>query len=163
MFGRLWRRFRVLWRLATTERATPRQVALAVGLGAFVGSTPVIGLHGWIAVGLATALRLNRLYAFLGSRVSSPFVLPFIVIAEIEVAHWVRCHELIALTRADVMQHARGMLLDWCIGTLPIALLVGSLSGIAAYALAVLRDRRKKNRGELEGHRPTNETVSVSR
>jgi uncharacterized protein (DUF2062 family) len=162
MFGRLWRRFRVLWRLATTERATPRQVALATGLGAFIGSTPVIGLHGWIAVGLATVLRLNRLYAFLGSRVSSPFVLPFIV-TEIQIAHRVRCGEFIALTRADVLDHAKGMLLDWCIGTLPIGAIVGVALGVTAYGLAVLRERRKRKIGELEGQRPSNETVSVSR
>lgn len=163
MFGRLWRRLRVLWRLATTERATPRQIALAAFLGAFVGSTPVIGFHGWIAVGLATALRLNRLYAFLGSRVSSPLVLPFIVIAEIQLAHRVRCGEFIALTRADVLEHAKGMLLDWCLGTAPVALIVGTIAGAAAYGLAVLRRRRKKIFGELEGQRPSNETVSVSR
>jgi uncharacterized protein (DUF2062 family) len=163
MFGRLWRRFRVLWRLATTERATPRQVALAVGLGAFIGSTPVVGLHGWIAVGLATVLRLNRLYAFLGSRVSSPFVLPFIVIAEIEIAHRVRSGEFIALTRSNVLEEAKSLLLDWCLGTAPIALVVGTLVGAAGYGLTVLRDRHKRKLRELEGQRPSNENVSVSR
>ena len=148
MFGRLWRRFRVLWRLATTERATPRQVALAAGLGAFIGSTPAIGLHGWIAVGLATALRLNRLYAFLGSRVSSPFVLPFIIIAEIQIAHRIRCGEFIALTRADVMQHAKGMLLDWCIGTVPIGLAVGALCGALGYFLTRMRLRARRSISE---------------
>ena len=148
MFGRLWRRFRILWRLATTERATPRQVALAVGLGAFIGSTPVIGLHGWIAVGLATALRLNRLYAFLGSRVSSPFVLPFIVIAEIEIAHRVRCGEFIALTRSDVLEHAKGMLLDWCIGTIPVGIVVGVAMGALGYILRRTRLRARRSTSE---------------
>jgi uncharacterized protein (DUF2062 family) len=148
MFGRLWRRFRVLWRVATTERATPRQVALAVGLGAFVGSTPVIGLHGWIAVGLATVLRLNRLYAFLGSRVSSPVVLPFIVIAEIELAHRVRCGEFIALTRSNVLEQAKGLLLDWCIGTIPVGLAVGALTGALGYLITRTRLRALRSTSE---------------
>jgi uncharacterized protein (DUF2062 family) len=148
MFGRLWRRFRVLWRLATTERATPRQVALAVGLGAFIGATPVIGLHGWIAVGLATAMRLNRLYAFLGSRVSSPFVLPFLVIAEIQLAHRARCGEFIALTRADVLAHAPGMLLDWCLGTIPVGLAVGVLLGAVGYVVTSMRLRARRSPSE---------------
>jgi uncharacterized protein (DUF2062 family) len=148
MFGRLWRRFRTLWRIATTERATPRQVALAVGLGAFIGSTPVIGLHGWIAVGLATALRLNRLYAFLGSRVSSPIVLPFIVIAEIELAHRVRCGEFIALSRADVLDQAKTLLLDWCIGTIPIGLAVGALCGAIGYGITRMRLRARRSTSE---------------
>jgi len=150
MFGRLWRRLRILWRLATTERATPRQVALAVGLGAFIGSTPVIGLHGWIAVGLATALRLNRLYAFLGSRVSSPFILPFIIIAEIQIAHRVRCGEFIALTRTDVVHHAKGMLLDWCIGTIPIGLAIGVTMGALGYAVTITRTRLRARRSISE-------------
>jgi len=148
MFGRLWRRFRTLWRLATTERATPRQVALAVGLGAFIGSTPVIGLHGWIAVGLATALRLNRLYAFLGSRVSSPFVLPFIVIAEIEIAHLVRCGELVALTRSNIFEEAKTLLLDWCLGTIPIGLAVGALTGALGYFITHMRLRARRSISE---------------
>ena len=148
MFGRLWRRLRTLWRLATTERATPWQVALATGLGAFVGSTPVIGLHGWIAVGLATAMRLNRLYAFLGSRVSSPFVLPFLVIAEIQLAHRARCGAFIALTRADVLAHARGMLLDWCIGTIPVGLAVGALVGAFGYIVTSMRLRARRSTSE---------------
>ncbi|HSQ63792.1 MAG TPA: DUF2062 domain-containing protein, partial [Polyangiaceae bacterium] len=95
-------RVRTLWRLAKTERATPPQVAWAVGLGVFAGCTPALGLHGWIAVGAATLFRLNRLYAFLGSRVSSVFVLPWIVLCEVQLAHRVRTGSFLALTKSDV-------------------------------------------------------------
>ncbi|HEY1958518.1 MAG TPA: DUF2062 domain-containing protein [Polyangiaceae bacterium] len=134
-------RLRTLWRLATTERASPRQIALAFGVGAFIGSTPVIGFHGWIAVGTATALRLNRLYTFLGSRVSSPVVLPFIVLAEIEIAHRIRCGAFLALDRHDVLAHAKTLLLDWILGTIPVGLAVGLVCGALGFAVATLRSR----------------------
>ena len=143
MFGRFWRRIVELWRLATRERASPREVALAVGLGAFVGSTPLIGFHGWIAVGLATLFRLNRLYAFLGSRVSSPVILPFITLAEIQLAHRVRCGAFVALTKDDVLRNAKGLLLDWCLGAIPVGLAVGVALGVLGYVLALARLRRK--------------------
>jgi uncharacterized protein (DUF2062 family) len=132
--------------MATTERATPREVAFAVGMGVFLGSTPAIGFHGWLAVGTATVFRLNRLYAFVGSRVSSPVVLPFIVIAEIEVAHRARCGAFIALTKGDVLAHARGLLLDWCLGAVPVGLALGVSFAALGYGLALLRIRRKRLR-----------------
>lgn len=146
MLQRWLARLKTLWRLATTERATPRQIALAFGVGAFVGSTPVVGFHGWIAVGVATALRLNRLYAFLGSRVSSPLVLPFIVLAEIELAHRVRCGVFLALDRHHILSQAKTLMLDWCLGTLPVGLAIGLVAAAIGWALATLRVRNKRLR-----------------
>jgi len=133
---------RTLWRLAKTERATPPQVAWAVGLGVFVGCTPALGLHGWIAVGAATLFRLNRLYAFLGSRVSSVFVLPWIVLCEVQLAHRVRTGSFLALTNSDVLEKARDFLLDWFLGTLPVGGALAALFAAAAYAWARRRASR---------------------
>lgn len=135
-------RVRTLWRLAKTERATPPQVAWAVGVGVFVGCTPAIGLHGWIAVGAATLFRLNRLYAFLGSRVSSIFVLPWIVLCEVQLAHRLRTGSFLALTKDDVLSKARDFLLDWCLGTLPVGGLLAAAFAVAAYAWASRRAPR---------------------
>ncbi len=146
MLRRLLDRLRTLWRLARSERAAPHQVALALGLGAFVGSTPAVGFHGWLAVGAATALRLNRFYAFLGSRVSSPVVLPFIVLAEIELAHRVRCGAYVALDRHHVLAQAKTLLLDWTLGALPVGLLVGLLTGALGFAIAKVRDARLRSK-----------------
>ena len=135
-------RVRTLWRLAKTERATPPEVAWAVGVGVFVGCTPALGLHGWIAVGAATLFRLNRLYAFLGSRVSSVFVLPWIVLCEVQLAHRMRTGSFLALTKSDVLAKARDFLLDWCIGTLPVGGAMAAFFAMAAYAWAKRRARR---------------------
>ena len=143
MLRRWWTKLRNLWRLAWTERTTPRELGLALALGALIGSTPVIGFHGLIAMALATLLRLNRLIAFLGSRLSTPFVLPFIVLAEIELAHRVRCGEFVHLTTHDVLAHAHGLLLDWCLGTIPVGLALATIAGLLGYGLGWLRLKRK--------------------
>src|SRR5690242_7009139 len=97
MFARLLQRLRSLWLLVLSERAAPREIGLAVALGVFVGSSPALGFHGWAAVGLATLLRLNRLWAFCGSRISNMVTLPWIAFAEVEVAHRARTGEWVDL------------------------------------------------------------------
>jgi len=138
-------RVRLLWKLAKTERASPPQVAWAVGVGVFAGCTPAVGVHGWVAVGAATLFRLNRLYAFLGSRISSIVILPWIVLAEIQVAHRIRTGSFVALTKKDVLDHAREYLLDWCIGTLPVGGALAAIFALSAYAWAVRRARRERS------------------
>ena len=68
----------------------PREVAWSVAVGVFCGCSPFIGLHMWMALGLATALRLNRLWAFVGSRVSSSILVAWIAFSEVELAHRLR-------------------------------------------------------------------------
>jgi uncharacterized protein (DUF2062 family) len=139
---RLWARLKTLWKLAREERATPKEIFWAVFLGVFMGCTPAVGIHGWLAVGAATVCRKNRLFAWLGSRISNMVFLPFITIAEIEVAHLARTGQTVTLTRPTIMQQAPGLLLDWCVGTLPVGLALGALIGAMSYAFARRRDRR---------------------
>lgn len=135
-----WRsRLRELWHLAKTERASPRQIGLAIALGVFVGCTPAMGVHGWVAVGLATLVRLNRLFAFIGSRVSNIFVLPWIVLAELQIAHKIRTGQFLALTADEAVKQGPSLLLDWCIGTVPVGLFLAIVLGLVAYAAARAR------------------------
>ena len=143
MLRRLWDRIKTVWRLAREERASPREIFWAVFLGVFAGCTPAVGVHGWVAVGLATAFRKNRLFAWLGSRISNMVILPFIVIAEIEIAHVARTGDGVTLDRAHVLDQARELLLDWCLGAIPVGIALGLLIGAAAYAFALRRDRRR--------------------
>jgi uncharacterized protein (DUF2062 family) len=138
-----WRsRLRELWRRAKTERASPRQIGLAIALGVFVGCTPAVGVHGWVAVGLATLFRLNRLFAFIGSRVSSIFVLPWIVLAELQIAHKLRTGEYLQLTADEAMKQGPALLLDWCIGTVPVGIALAIVLGLIAYVTARARQRK---------------------
>jgi uncharacterized protein (DUF2062 family) len=155
---RWWGRAVDLWRKAKSEHATPREVGVAVAMGAFVGCTPLIGFHVWIALGLATLFRLNRLFSFLGSRVSNSIILAWVVLAEIELAHRVRTGTFVPLNAHDAIAQGRSLLLDWCLGAIPVGIVVASIVGGLAYALARARDRRVMRRTLAEPLRPSSES-----
>ena len=154
LFRRLWSKLKTLWKLAMSERASPREIGWAVAIGAFAGCTPAIGVHGALAIGLATLFRKNRLFAWLGSRISNMVFLPFIAIAEVQVSHRVRTGEWVTLDREHAVDQAGTLLLDWCIGTIPVGVAVGFVMGMGSWALARRRDRRRAERGAAEDGAP---------
>jgi uncharacterized protein (DUF2062 family) len=141
-------KLRQLWHLAKNERATPREIGWAVAVGVFVGCTPAIGIHGGIAVASATILKLNRLWAFIGSRTSAFFILPLITYAEVEIAHHLRTGAWVTLDRKHVIDQAKELLLDWFIGTVPVGGALAATLGFVAYALA---RRRARTRAQAAG------------
>ncbi|MBX3191633.1 MAG: DUF2062 domain-containing protein [Labilithrix sp.] len=164
MLRRLWQRIKHIWKLAKSERASPREIGWAVGIGAFAGCTPAIGVHGPLAMGLATIFKKNRLFAWLGSRISNMIMLPFIAVAEVQVAHLIRTGTWldIELDRHNALDQAGALLLDWCIGTVPVGGAIGFVMGFAAYGVARRRDERRK-RAEAEiAANETNEAIAAT-
>jgi uncharacterized protein (DUF2062 family) len=140
---KLWFHTRALWVRAKSERASPAQIGWAFGIGVFAGCTPALLVHGWVALGLATLFRLNRLFAWIGSRVSNFMVLPWIVLAEIQVAHRLRTGAFLALTKEDALAQGPALLVDWCIGTLPVGGALAIFFGLLAYVVSAIRARRR--------------------
>jgi uncharacterized protein (DUF2062 family) len=142
---------KLLWKLAKSERATPREIAWAVAIGAFAGCTPAIGFHGPLAMGLATLARKNRLFAWLGSRISNMVFLPFIALAEVQLSYRVRTGAWLVIDRDHILEQAPHLLLDWCIGMVPVGGAIGLVMGLVAYAFAARRDAAaaRKLREEL--------------
>ncbi len=150
---RLWEKVKLLWKLAKSERATPREIGWAVAIGAFAGCTPAIGFHGPLAMGMATLARKNRLFAWLGSRISNMVFLPFIALAEVQISYRARTGAWLVIDRAHVVDQAPHLLLDWCIGMFPVGGLIGAVMGFLAYGLALRRDKRRRvaaERAEIE-------------
>jgi uncharacterized protein len=146
LLRRIWDKLKRLWTLAKSERATPREIGWAVAIGAFAGCTPAVGFHGALAIGLATLLKKNRLFAWLGARISNMVFLPFIVIAEVQVAHYLRTGTFQTLDREHAIDQAGALLLDWFLGLIPVGGAIAAVMGIASWALALRRDRRKAAR-----------------
>lgn len=142
--SRLGVRVRHLVRRAKNERASPREVGEAVFLGVFAGCSPAVGVHGPIALALATVLRRNRLYAFLGSRVSNIVILPFIVLAEVQASHVLRTGHWAALTRDRVLDEAPSLLFDWIVGSILVGAALGFAVGLLAYMWAKWRSERRR-------------------
>lgn len=159
MFRRLWTKIKAIWKAAKEERASPRELFWAVFLGIFAGCTPAVGFHGPLALGLATLFKKNRLWAWLGSRISNMVFLPFIAYAEVQVAHRLRTGTwaTIAIERdaERAIDQAKTLLLDWCIGTIPVGIVAGLLFGAIAYvwqgARLAKRERAEKEDEEERG------------
>ena len=116
----------------------------AVAIGAFAGCTPAVGFHGWIAVGLATLFRKNRLFAWLGARISNMVMLPFIALAEVQVSHRARTGAWMDIDRRHILDQAPSLLLDWCLGTIPVGLAIGLVLGLLTYAVARRRETKRR-------------------
>ncbi len=158
MFRRLWERIKLVWRLAKNERATPREIGWAVFWGVFAGCTPAVGIHGPVALGLASLFKKNRLFAWIGSRISNVLFLPFIALAEIQLSHRLRTGAFVTLDREHVLERAHEMLLDWCLGTIPVGVALGAVVGVAAYRWAHARERKLRLREPAPDPTPTSES-----
>jgi hypothetical protein len=77
--------------------------------------------------------------------VSIMLFLPFIIYAEVGVAHLARTGSWVAIELSSAegaIAQARELLLDWCLGVFPVGAALGATLGFGAWALARRRDRR---------------------
>jgi uncharacterized protein (DUF2062 family) len=128
---------REVWRLALSERSSPRGIGLSFAAGAFAGCTPW-GFHSWVALALATLLRLNRLWAFLASRFSIVPIYLWVAFCEIELGHRLRTGHWAKLAPHDAIAHVPEYLGDLLLGTLPVGLALAAIAGALAYGCARL-------------------------
>jgi uncharacterized protein (DUF2062 family) len=132
-----WLRWlRDLWERAKREHSTPREIALSVGVGAFVACSPFVGFHLGIAAALATLFRLNRLWAMIGSRLSTTPVFLATTFSEIQIAHRLRTGAWATLKLHEAMREAPQLVVDWSIGFVVVGGFVATLVGFVAYAVA---------------------------
>jgi uncharacterized protein (DUF2062 family) len=146
----LYERLRSLWRAALREHATPREVGWSVGIGVFCGCTPFIGLHMWMALGLTTVFRLNRLWSFVGSRVSTGVMLYLIAFSEIDLGHRLRAGAWVNVAPRDVLAHGKELFGDWLIGSVIVGTALGVILGLLACGLRA----RALSRRRPDGPRP---------
>jgi len=119
------------------EQTSPLKSSLAFAIGVFVGTTPLFGFHTGIVAFLAFALRLNFVYMWLGSNISLPPFLPFIV--------WGSKYfgEKILGTSTNT---ATGFGSAWLVGSIPLGLILGLAAFIFLYVVKSQASRRKKSK-----------------
>jgi uncharacterized protein (DUF2062 family) len=126
----------IVWELRT-EGAGPVREAAAIGLGVFIGCSPLYGFHlllCWIA---GWCLRLNRLKMYVAANISNPFVAPFLVFAELQAGAWIRRRELHAITLETVRTTDPWTFgADLVIGSVVVGGVLGTLTGAATYLVA---------------------------
>ena len=59
-------------------RGRPRQIAMGLALGLFIGMSPTLGIQTAIALFAATVLKWNKISAALGVWITNPLTAPFI-------------------------------------------------------------------------------------
>ncbi len=123
------------------EGNTPGRHAVAVGVGVFVGCTPFYGFHLLVSYVVAVLLGVSRLTVYLAANISNPLVLPFLVLAEVQVGAWLRRGQwhrftLHAIRTTDPWSFG----LDLVVGALVVGAVLGGLA--AALTYAALRGRR---------------------
>jgi uncharacterized protein (DUF2062 family) len=136
-FVRRWLRFvTYVWERAKSERSSPREIGWSVAVGAFSGCTPFLGLHLWIALALATLLRLSRLWAVVGSRISFAPLFAGIAFCEIQSAHRLRTGAWVTLSPHDAVAHGRELLADWLLGAVVLGSALAAAVGFVVYLSA---------------------------
>ena len=123
-----------------TERLTPVRQALAVGVGLFIGCTPLYGLHLALSVAAAWVLRLNRLLVYAAANVSNPVMAPLLLIAELQAGAWVRRQQWLG-PRAIVESGLASIASDLVVGSVLVGLGAGAVGGGITYAIVRRRVR----------------------
>ncbi|HET7217762.1 MAG TPA: DUF2062 domain-containing protein [Vicinamibacterales bacterium] len=127
---------RVVWELRT-EGAGPVREAAAIGLGVFIGCSPLYGLHLLICWAVGWCLGLNRLKMYLAANISNPLMAPLLVLTELQTGAWLRRRELHALTLETVRTTDPWTFgADLVIGSLVVGAAIGTMSGAATYLVA---------------------------
>ena len=143
---------RAFWHRVLREHASPGRLAAAVAVGVLVGCSPFFGLHLWIGLGLAWALRLNRVAVFLGSQISIPPIAPFLGFASVEIGSRLLEGRWIGLAPADfslgrLPTMFRVFLLDWIVG----GVIVGATLAVPVWVGTFLAVRSRLRAAEKPG------------
>ncbi len=159
----VWDKVRFLVIRELTSHHSPRRAAAALALGAFLGVTPFHGFQVVSAMGLSLLLRLNRALTFLGVAISSPPFLPFWIAAGYGVGTVVTPTALLAtvgrqasragfqtigalLNPAPEATRAAVIAVQWAVGSMALAVVVGLLVFAIAYPVLRAMDKRTRRR-----------------
>jgi len=121
----------------TDQAHTPRDMAMAVGLGLFCGIAPIWGYQMIAAAALAHFLKLNKAIALLASNISIPPVMPFILYGGLALGHWIFTgHGLDFSARQMTRAVAFEYLGEWCAGSLILGAGLAFFGTMTTYAVA---------------------------
>jgi uncharacterized protein (DUF2062 family) len=132
--------WRSRWRELLRDPIEPRRTAAAFGLGVWIGTTPLLGVHTWLSFGMASLFRLPALASLLASNVSNPLTFVPITLLEVRLGSWLLGREFRAVPKALSAAEFGGYWLEAWSGWA----LLGTVGALIAYLLVLraLRARR---------------------
>ena len=147
--GGPWARMKQLVRFLARERSTPGELGFSVGLGAFIGCTPLIGLHWLIALYAATRVHTNRLATLAATNVSFGPLTAVIALASIWLGKLLTGSSVYlpaTLRWSELSGAAKQALPQWILGSVVIGLAAAFATGLGTlYGVRALRRRRQES------------------
>ena len=117
----------------------PARVALAVGLGLFCGIAPIWGYQMLAAATLAHFLRLNKAITLIASNISIPPIMPFILYGGLALGHWLFTGHALNFSSQHITRAlALKCLGEWCVGSVALGAVVGTMGTLTTYSVARL-------------------------
>ena len=128
----------VLRHLFSEHTDTPGRLAAAVGIGAFCAMAPIWGVQSVAAVALAHRLRVNKAVALAASNLSAPPVAPFVLAAGLVIGHFLHTGQLVRFDRQSTTAQVSLYLAEWFVGSVVLALAVGTLAAFLTWLIGRL-------------------------
>lgn len=126
--------------LANTPENRPR-LAAAVGVGVCCGILPIWGYQLLAALFVAHLLRLNKIVAAIGSNISIPPMIPFILYGSVAIGAWIFGIPL-TLSLPDLSLATLGSMIKvYLVGSIVLALLGGIFAWAITWAILLLTKR----------------------
>lgn len=109
--------------------------ALSLAMGVFIGIIPAWGFQSFLSIFLASIFRLNKAISFVGSNVSIPPMIPFIVLGSLEIGGFFIPNEHpISLDFDDItFESIQVHLVQYLIGSFILATFTALILGFICY------------------------------
>jgi len=130
----------------------PMPAALAMGLGIFIGCSPLYGLHTVMAIVLALLFRLNAVLLVIGTHISIAPLAPLIVAGSILIGAKTR------LTLLPSVSH----FWDWPLGSVILGGGLGFLFGVVTYGIVFLSSGNRRTASAWNGRMRGGDRQSIS-
>ncbi len=123
-------------RAVLTENTSPEKIAIAGGLGIFLGALPLIACHSVIIIMVASFFRLNKVVALSTSQLC---MAPFMPAICIETGYFLRNGAFLTEVNIKTIGYqAIYRIYEWLLGSLIIGPLTGIIIALIMYIMAVI-------------------------
>jgi len=125
-----------------TENISPRELAAAGGMGVFLGTLPLIGLHTMLILFTSNFFRLNKVAAVSASQLCMPPIVPALCI---EAGYYMRHGRFLTeISLETIGYQAFERLFEWFIGSLILAPIFSIIIGLLIYVTTILIQRKRR-------------------
>jgi uncharacterized protein len=145
-------------RVLFTIEGSPNRIAFAFALGVFIAFFPILGIHTWIALGLAIAFRLDKVAILIGVWVNNPWTVGPMLTAGTLVGCSLTGVSPATLGRVDwslrgpafyesLVAGFRPLVLPYALGNLVLGFVVASVTFVLLRAALIRRQARQAAAG----------------